>query len=73
VNKRQLAKLEKMVPERAVAALNAAYQQALTSGVSRVVVIEDALYRVSASGARELIRTLTPRTRVSGRVKRAKV
>ena len=71
MNKRQLAKLEKMVPERAVAALNAANQRAIASELPRIVVIEDSLYRVSASGVKELIRALTPRTRVPGRVKRA--
>ena len=73
VNNRELAKLEKRVPERAVAALNAAHQRVIDSRVPHVVVIEDSLYRVSASGARELIRTLTPRTRVPGRAKRTQV
>ena len=39
----------------------------VASGLPRVVVIENGLYRVSASGAKELIRTLTPRTKATGR------
>ena len=72
VNKRKLANLEKKVPGRAVAALNAANQRAVASKLPRVVVIEGSLYRVSASGAKELIRTLPPRTRAPGRAKRSK-
>lgn len=72
MNKRKLAKLEKKVPERAVAALTAANQRAIAAKFPRVVVIEDGLYRVSPSGTKELIRTLTPRTKVAGRAKRAK-
>ncbi len=67
-----MAKLEKKVPEHAVAALNTASERAATLEIPRVVVIGNGLYRVSASGAKELIRTLTPRTRVPGRAKRSK-
>ena len=63
MNKRKLAKLEKKVPEQA----------AVASKLPRVVVIENSLYRVSASGAKELIRTLTPRTKAPDRTKRSKV
>ena len=63
MNKRKLAKLEKLVPRYAVAALNAAQQRAVASGLPLVVVIGDGLYRVSGSGERELIRTLPPRTK----------
>jgi hypothetical protein len=72
VNKRDLAKLEKRVPECAVAALNAASQRAIASKSPRVEVIGDSLYRINESGARELIRELPARTRVSGRAKRTK-
>ncbi len=67
-----MAKLEKKVPEQAVAALNAASERAATSEIPRVVVIGNGLYRVSASGAKELIRTLAPRTKVRRRAKRSK-
>jgi len=73
VNKRNMAKLEKKVPEQAVAALDAASERAVASEIPRVVVIGNGLYRVSASGAKELIRTLAPRRRVPGRAKRSKV
>jgi hypothetical protein len=72
VNQRKMAKLEKRVPEQAVAALNAASAVAAASELPRVVVIENGLYRVSASGTKELIRMLTPRTRAPGRAKRRK-
>ena len=67
MNKRKMAKLEKKVPEQAVAALNAASERAVASEIPRVVVIENGLYRVSPSGSKELIRALAPRTRVPGR------
>ena len=73
MNNRQRAKMEKKVPQRAVAALNAAHQRLLASKLPRIVVIEDGLYRVSASGAKELIRLLAPRKRVPVRSKRATV
>ena len=72
MNKRKMAKLEKNVPEQAVAALNAASERAVASEIPRVVVIGNGLYRVGASGTKELIRTLTPRTKVPGRAKRSK-
>lgn len=63
--------LDEQVPEVAVAALNAAHEQAIASGFPVVVVIEDGLYRVSASGERELIRPLAPRSRAPGRAEGA--
>ncbi len=60
------------MPDCAVAALNASSERAAASEIPRVMVIGDGLYRVSASGAKELIRTLPPRTRVSGHEKRSK-
>jgi hypothetical protein len=67
-----MAKLEKRVPEQAVAALNAASERAGAWEIPRVMVIGSGLYRVSASGAKDLIRTLAPRTKVPGRAKRSK-
>jgi hypothetical protein len=67
-----MAKLEKKVPEQAVAALNAASKRASASAIPRVMVIGSGLYRVSASGTKDLIRTLPPRTRAPGRAKRSK-
>jgi hypothetical protein len=72
VNNRKMAKLEKKVPELAVAALDAASERAAISAIPRVLVIENGLYRVSASGEKELIRTLPPRIKVSGHTKRSK-
>lgn len=73
MNKRQRAKLEKQLPARAVAALDAAHQRAVASGEPLVMVIEGSLYRVSASGAKELIRKLPPRTKAPGRARRSRV
>lgn len=56
-----LAALEEALPSFAVAALNAAHQQAVSQNAPRVVVIDDALYRISSSGGKELIRKLEPR------------
>jgi len=72
MNNRKLAKMEKRVAQRALAALDAASQRAAASGRPLVLVIGDALYRVSSSGEKELIRTLPPREKVSGRAKRVK-
>ena len=72
VNNRKMASLEKRVPARAVAALSAASRRAAASQLPCVVVIENGLYRISASGARELIRTLPQRMRAPGRAKRSK-
>ena len=72
MNKRKMSKLEKRVPEVAVAALNAATRRALESGMPLVMMIGDGLYRVSGSGERELIRMLPPRTKVRDLKKRGK-
>jgi hypothetical protein len=72
MNNRKLAKLEKMAPAVAVSALNAATQRALAAKVPLVMVIDDGLYRISASGEKELIRMLPPRMTLSGRAKKAK-
>jgi hypothetical protein len=72
MSNRELEKLEKLVPERAVAALTAATQRALASHPPRVLVIDNGLYRVSASGEKELIRMLTPRMKRPGRAKRSR-
>ena len=72
MNNRKLAKMEKKLPEIALAALNAASRRADESGLPSVVVIENGLYRIHASGEKELIRMLPPRTKVTGRVKRSK-
>jgi hypothetical protein len=73
MNKRKMAKLERKVPGQAVAALNAASQRAASAALPRVMVIEDGLYRISASGAKELVRMLPPRTKATGGAKRSKV
>jgi hypothetical protein len=61
-----LARLEMELPAVALAALDAASGKAAVSGAPLVMVIGDALYRVSASGDKELIRQLPPRVSVSG-------
>ena len=61
---RELDELEDKVPAVAVAALNAASEAARNSHMPRVVVIGDGLYRISATGERELIRDLPPRVSV---------
>jgi hypothetical protein len=71
VNNRKLAQLEKKVPELAVAALDAASQRAAASGLPRVVLIDNSLFRISPSGARELIRTLPPQTSAPSRAGRS--
>jgi hypothetical protein len=63
VNRHDLTKLEKQVPVRAVAALNAASERAAAAKLPRVMVIANKLYRITASGAKELIRALPPRTK----------
>ena len=72
MNKRKMANYDKKVSERAVAALNAAHQRAVASQLPLVMVIEGGLYRVSASGTKELIRKLPPRTKAPGRAKRSR-
>ncbi|MFL5342834.1 MAG: hypothetical protein ACJ8F7_22090 [Gemmataceae bacterium] len=72
MNRRKLVKLEKRLPQRAVAALDAAHQRAVASGLPLVLVIGDSLYRVNPSGEKEFIHALPPRLKVSGRRKRSK-
>ena len=72
MNNRKRANWEKRIPARAVAALDTASRRAAASQLPYIVVIENGLYRISASGARELIRTLPPRMRAPGRAKRSK-
>jgi hypothetical protein len=71
MNKRRLAKLEKKVPENAVAALNAAHRRVVAACLPHVLVIGDGLYRVHETGKKELIRVLPPRIAVA-EAKRAK-
>ena len=72
MNKRQLAKLEKMVPQLAVTALDAASKRAAESALPQVLVIDNGLYRISSSVEKELIRMLAPRTQLPGRAKKSK-
>ena len=72
IGKLEVAKLEKKALRVAVSALNAATQRALAAKVPLVMVIDDGLYRISASGEKELIRMLPPRMTLSGRAKKAK-
>ena len=66
---REMEELDKLVPQIAVDALNAAHRRAVASGMPLVMVIGDGLYRVSGTGERELIRMLPPRMKVPGHVK----
>ncbi len=62
---REIDELEAKVPEAALAALKAASERAAASGLPRVIVIGDGLYRVNGAGKRELIRMLPPRTKAA--------
>ncbi len=71
MNNRKRAKLEKKLPQQAVAALNAATRQALDAGLSVVVRIGNDLCRVSKTDPPIVLKTLPPRTKVRDRVKKA--
>lgn len=73
MNKRKMAKLEKRVPILAGRALGAADRRARASGVTLVVVKEGGLYKRKPTGEYELIEQLPPRTKVTTRVKYARV
>ena len=61
MDEQEMLRLEELVPQVAVEALNAAQREAVASGLPLVMVIDDGLYRVSGTGEKELIRMLPPR------------
>ena len=71
MDEQEMLRLEELVPQVALEALNAAQREAVASGLPLVMVIDDGLYRVSGTGERELIRMLPPRKQGRGRAKRS--
>ena len=67
----KLTKQERMIPQYAVRALNAAQERAKRSGVALVQVIGNDLCRIEPDGTRTVLKTLPPRTKVTVRTKRA--
>ena len=61
MDEQEMLRLEELLPQVALDALNAAQREAVASGLPLVMVIDDGLYRVSGTGERELIRMLPPR------------
>ena len=61
MDEQEMLRLEELLPQVALEALNAAHHTAVASGMPMVLVIDDGLYRVSGTGEKELIRMLPPR------------